>query len=306
MRRDGEARARERGGHFVLASVDDARAHERAARGEKRRGQRSQRDDDVGHDVRQHDIIPRAEPAAQARVGENVARADGELVLVKPIERGVGRRDLGGLGVNVAAGDVRAAEQQRADAEDAAAAAEVEHRPARAGAVLERGETHARRGVAAGAEDEARVEPQRQAAVRRRVEPLGHDDEPFADFDRLIILPPVVLPVAVAHGRGRQLAADAGTDGCQLRAAAVIVGKVELDARQAAKLRLECVVHVVPVLMVLLQKLLKIRLILHDHAARAQLGQLRADVVDLVAAGGDGHFDPLHKRCSFVRDLFPL
>ena len=89
-------------------------------------------------------------------------------------------------------------------------------------------------------------------------------------------------------------------------AAAVIVGKVELDARHAAKLRLECVVHVVPVLMVLLQKLLKIRLILHDHAARAQLGQLRADVVDLVAAGGDGHFDPLHKRCSFVRDLLPL
>ena len=89
-------------------------------------------------------------------------------------------------------------------------------------------------------------------------------------------------------------------------AAAVIVGKVELDARHAAKLRLECVVHVVPVLMVLLQKLLKIRLILHDHAAHAQLGQLRADVVDLVAAGGDGHFNPLHKRCSFVRDLLPL
>ena len=80
---------------------------------------------------------------------------------------------------------------------------------------------------------------------------------------------------------------EAGADGGQLRAAVVIVGKVKLDARHAAKLRLERVVHIVPVLMVLLQKLLKIRLILHDHAARAQLGQLRADVVDLVAAGGD-------------------
>ena len=306
MRRDGEARARERSGHLVLAPVDDARAHERAARGEKRRGQRGQRDDDVGHDVCQHKIISRAEPAAQAGVGENVARADGEPVLIKAVERGVGRRDLRGLGVNVAAGDVRAAEQQRADAEDAAAAAEVEHRLACAGAVLERGEAHARRGVAAGAEDEAGVEPQRQAAVRRRVEPLGHDDEPFADFNGLIVLPPVILPVAVAHGCGRQRAADAGADGFQLRAAVVIVGEVELDARHAAKLRLERVVHVVPVLVVLLQKLLKIRLVLHDHAARAQLGQLRADVVDLVAAGGDGHFDPLHKRCSFVHDLAPL
>ena len=87
--------------------------------------------------------------------------------------------------------------------------------------------------------------------------------------------------------------------------AVVIVGKVKLDARHAAKLRLERVVHIVPVLMVLLQKLLQIRLILHDHAARAQLGQLRADVVDLVAAGGDGHFDPLHRAlpplCVFLR-----
>ena len=305
MRRDGEARARERGGHLVLAPVDDARAHERAARGEKRRGERGQRDDDVGHDVRQHDIISRAETAAQAGVGKNVARADGELVVIKPVERGVGCRDLRGFGVNVAAGDVCAAEQQRADAENAAAAAEVEHRPVRAGAVLERGEAHARRGVAARAEDEAGVEPQRQAAVRRRVEPLGHDDEPFACLDRLIVLPPVIFPVAVAHGRGRQLTADTGADGGQLRAAVVIVGKVKLDARHAAKLRLERVVHIVPVLMVLLQKLLKIRLVLHDHAARAQLGQLRADVVDLVAAGGDGHFDPLHRAlpplCVFLR-----
>jgi len=129
---------------------------------------------------------------------------------------------------------------------------------------------------------------------------------PSACLDRLIVLPPVIFPVAVAHGRGRQLTADTGADGGQLRAAIVIVGKVELDARHAAKLRLERVVHIVPVLMVLLQKLLKIRLILYDHAARTQLGQLRADVVDLVAAGGDGHFDPLHKRCSFVHDLAPL
>ena len=171
--------------------------------------------------------------------------------------------------------------------------------------MLERGEAHARRGVAARAEDEAGVEPQRQAAVRRRVEPLGHDDEPFACLDRLIVLPPVIFPVAVAHGRGCQLTADTGADGGQLRAAVVIIGKVKLDARHAAKLRLERVVHIVPVLMVLLQKLLKIRLILHDHAARAQLGQLRADVVDLVAAGGDGHFDPLHRAlpplCVFLR-----
>ena len=55
--------------------------------------------------------------------------------------------------------------------------------------------------------------------------------------------------------------------------------------------------------MVVFEKVLKIRLVFHDHAAGAQLGQLCADVVDLVAAGGDGHFDPLHMRCSFVRDL---
>ena len=266
---------------------------------------RGQRDDDVGHDVCQHEIIPRAEMPAQSGVGEDVARADGEPVVIKAVERGVARRDLGRLGVDVAPGDVCAAEQQRPDAENAAAAAEVERGLARTGVLLERGEAHARCGVAARAEDEPRIEPQRDAPVRRRIEPFGHDDELFADFDRLIVLPPVILPVAVAHGRGRQLAAEAGADGRKLRAAVVIVREVELDARHAAKLRLERVVHIVPVLMVLLQKLLKIRLVLHDHAAGAQLGQLRADVVDLIAAGGDGHFDPLHMQCSFVRDLPP-
>ncbi len=42
----------------------------RTARGEERRGRAAERDDDVGHDVCQHDVVPRAEAAAQARVGE--------------------------------------------------------------------------------------------------------------------------------------------------------------------------------------------------------------------------------------------
>lgn len=66
---------------------------------------------------------------------------------------------------------------------------------------FERGETHARGRVAAGAEDQAGIEPQRLTPVGGYLFPFRYDDQLFADLDGLIIFAPVVLPVAVLDKR---------------------------------------------------------------------------------------------------------
>ena len=81
----------------------------------------------------------------------------------------------------------------------------------------------------------------------------------------------------------------------KLRAAVVIVGKVKLDARHAAKLRLERVVHIVPVLPVLLEKAAEVRLILYDQPVRAQLRELFAQGVYVLRMRPEGRLYPLHK-----------
>ena len=162
--------------------------------------------------------------------------------------------------------------------------------------MLQRGETHARRGVAARAENQAGVKPQRNAPVVRRFEPFRHNDELFADLDRLVILPPVVLPVAVLHVSGGNLPADTGADRLQQRTPFVVVGEIEFYARYTSELAFQLVIDVVPILVVIGQKRLKIRLVLHDHAARAQRRELLANRVDLLALGRHGGFDPFHMR----------
>ena len=103
------------------------------------------------------------------------------------------------LGVDVDAGGVAGAEEERRDGEDAGAGAEVEHLLTALNGALQLAHAHLRGGMRAGAEDHAGVEQDDDAVVRVfGVEPFRHDKQLLADGERLIILFPVVFPVFVA------------------------------------------------------------------------------------------------------------
>ena len=140
-----------------------------------------------------------------------------------------------------------------------------------------------------------------------RVQPLGHDQQLFADGQRLVILLPVVFPVLVLDigqlhvqraevGRG-VLRAQRGklvlqmADG--LRHGRALL-QIQPDLREPLHLLLEPFVHIVPVLAVFLEKFVELILIVHDKAVKAEHGQPVAHKVDRPRRGLDGHFNPLH------------
>ena len=120
--------------------------------------------------------------------------------------------------------------------------------------------------MAAGAEDKAGVEPKRKTSVLRRFLPFWHDDEFFADLDRLIILAPVVLPIAVLNTACSNIAVR-GVDAAEHGKAVLIVGQVALDAADAGELVFKFVIDIVPILVVLFEEILEILLVLDDEAA---------------------------------------
>ena len=152
--------------------------------------------------------------------------------------------------------------------------------------------------MAAGAEDEARIEPQRHAPVRGLFLPRGDDDELFPDGQGLIILLPVVFPVLVGN--------DARLDAVARRAhrsehflALGIAREPELHARHAGKALLERFVHIVPAGAVVFQKIVKIPFVFNAHPADAELGERVAELLRIVPAG-NGAFQPLHSVVSFL------
>ena len=178
---DGIARLFERVLDLVLPSLDDAGGDERTAGREKFTRERRERQDNIRNNVREHNVKIRPKRGAHPPVRENVPGVHAEAVRADAVERGVVHRHVRRFRVNVAADGLTAAEHERADGENAAAAAEIEHALVRRGERFNGLQTHARRGVAAGAEDEARIEPQRHAPVRGLFLPRGDDDELFPD-----------------------------------------------------------------------------------------------------------------------------
>ena len=158
---------------------------------------------------------------------------------------------------------------------------------------FQRCQTHARGGVTAGAEDQARIQAQGQPPILGDRLPLRYHDQLLADLDGLVELAPVVLPVAVLHHGDGDLAVG-GADGAQGLLSLRIVGQVALDAADAGKLLRQLVVHVVPILVVVLQKVLKIGLVFDHEAAYAHGGHFLAAAVDLLVRGVHGHFDVSH------------
>ena len=234
----------------------------------------------VGNDVCKHDIISAAEVFAERFVTDNVAGKNSHPVPAYAVERGVFHDDVGRLGVDVTADAAVAPEHQRAYAEDAAAAAEIEHLFARSRVFFKRGKAHTRGRMAAGAEHEPRVESEIYSAPGRRFLPLGNDEKTLSYLKRLVEFLPVILPIAVAHGLCAQvkLSPERGKHFLPVP----VVLKVALYPRQPRVALLQRLVNIVPVAAVVLKKILEIGLVFNDKAAASHGGQPVADRVDIL------------------------
>ena len=147
--------------------------------------------------------------------------------------------------------------------------------------LLQSGETQPGGGVAAGAEGQPRVQAQLHPVPGLGLLPVRHHDEPFTDLHGLIEGLPVVLPVRVLDAvHGYDEGGVIGVDLFQLRhghahsghlgEALVALLGVECDPALAGHGAVQLLIHIVPVLLVLLQKLVEVRLILHGKAVNTQ------------------------------------
>ena len=82
---------------------------------------------------------------------------------------------------------------------------------------------------------------------------------------------------------------------CKLTLAVRVVGEVKGHPAQALFLLQQIVVHIVPVLVVIFQKILEIRLIVDDQPGDALALQPGAEIVQLPGAGVDMYLDPVHR-----------
>ena len=173
-------------------------------------------------------------------------------------------------------------------------------------------------GVAAGAEGEARIQPQGHPVLRHAgALPLRDDDQPVADLHGLVKLLPVVLPVGVLHVlHGQQqpavfgvLLLHPGQGHADLSQGVVPVGtvlQIEGDAAQALFLLHQLVVHIVPIGVVVLQKVLEIPLVVNDQAGDAQVLQQCADGLQPGGGGVDLQLQPLHVQRSVPTKNRPM
>ena len=165
--------------------------------------------------------------------------------------------------------------------------------------LIQRLQAQARGGVAAGAEGQPRVQPQLHPSLALALLPLGDHQQPLPDLHGLIKLLPVVLPVGVLHGAagetGRGEIGQQRLHIAQLLFPLGIVGEIKRHAAQALFLPQKLVVHIVPILVVIFQKILEIRLVVNDQTRDPRGLQAGAEIVQLVGAGVDMYLDPVHR-----------
>ena len=129
--------------------------------------------------------------------------------------------------------------------------------------------------------------------------PCRADEQALAYLYRVKILLPVVLPVGVLHGAaGETGRGEIGQQRLripQLLFPLGIVGKIKRHAAQALFLPQKLVVHIVPILVVIFQKILEIRLVVNDQTRDPRGLQAGAEVVQPVGAGVDMYLDPVHR-----------
>ena len=138
--------------------------------------------------------------------------------------------------------------------------------------------------MAAGAEGQARVQNEGDPIAAVGLLPLGDDQQPLADLHGLVVLLPVVFPVGVlqvVHGHQQGAAVvpaflqglQGDADLAHFGEALLVGGEVEGDLGRAPHLLLQFLVHIVPVLVVVLQEILKFGFVVNHHAVDAQGGE---------------------------------
>ena len=163
--------------------------------------------------------------------------------------------------------------------------------------------------MAAGAESQAGVQHQLHPRGVGGLLPLRHHQQAAADLHGLVKLLPVVLPVLVGHvGHGQQQGRvlrvvlfqrrHGHTHGGHGAVGILVPFQIERHAADALLLRQQVVIHIIPVLAVVLQKALKVRLVVDHHAGNALLLQHVCHRVQARVARVDLEFQPVHRMTS--------
>src|SRR5699024_801911 len=114
------------GSDLVQPPVENAGADKQRVGPQEVGDHRGQRDNHIGHNVGQHDIVaPLRQPLHGGPVADDVAGDGGKPVAVEIVEGSVLPGDIFGLGVDVHAGGRGRAKEQGCDGQNAAAAAQV-------------------------------------------------------------------------------------------------------------------------------------------------------------------------------------
>ena len=169
----------------------------------------------------------------------------------------------------------------------------------------------------AGSEDHAGVQNHRNpVGLRLLRHPLGQHNQALADGNGLVVLLPIVLPVLILHRGGLQLQGAEWQRGVlraelvQMRAQqrqlllhAGPVLQIQPDLGESLHLLLQCLVHIIPVLAILLQKLMKLLLIVHNKAVISERRQICGGLLHSRGCGFDGDFQPLHLFRLLLYDM---
>ena len=173
-------------------------------------------------------------------------------------------------------------------------------------ALVQRLQAQAGGGVAAGAEGQTGVQHQlHPSMIPLGLLPLGDYQQPLPDLHGLVEFLPVVFPVRVRHVvdgqpqggvvRVRLFQLRHGDthlrDGVQRR---LVPLQIEGDAADAGLLPQQLLVHIVPVLLIMLQKVLEVRLVVDDDAGDALLLQQLRHRVQPGRRGIDLQLQPFH------------
>ena len=210
---------------------------------------------------------------------------------------------------------------QGGDGQNAAAAAQVQHPLTAVNPLIQRRQAQPGGGVGACAEGKAGVQDQRHPSggqellhLRVLLKPLGDHHQMLPDLHGLVILLPVVLPVGVLEVLQRQQQRPAvvplglellqgQTDFTHLGKALLAGFQVEGDAGLTGHLGGKVLVHIVPVLVVVLQKVLELCLVVDHHAVDAQGGEQRLHRLQSGVGGVNVQLQPIHILSPFQRLL---
>ena len=161
--------------------------------------------------------------------------------------------------------------------------------------------------MTAGAEGQPRIQDKLHPPVILCRFPLGHNEQTLTDLHGLVELLPVILPVGVLHVFHaqkqrcvlRMLLFKGGQRNAHLRERTVAlfaVLQIERNAAFPMHSRHQILVHIIPVLAVVFEEILKVALLVDHQAVDAVFTQKLCYRLDALRPRVEMQFQPLH-RC---------